>query len=531
MNDSTNTTDQNRILGFLARVDRRLRVNESLEGLTLGLWALSGLLVVSWLFGNWGIWERPAPRTALLLTYVAALAGLIAWCFTRRKGLKTPAGVADDRSDSKDALKSSLDFIGLPERTPWMDFQIHRTAELAAGLSVSEIAPTVLPRPIYYSAGLAVGLAVLLSWNPAWLQEVDATTWFSPSDPQIADATSGEDAGALPEQEEERLQELDEAREALQRELEMPESLRDLQAAKEALAASRLEMDQLNMDLENLGAELESTPALADLAEAMKSKDAEKAAELLRSLAEKLKSAQTSEELQALLESLKDANVQQGDLADLLEKLENAQGNMSPESLAEMAQALQDAANQLESMSEQMAADQALEAMGEEMQSLQAAMGQQQQAGEQQPGQQQQAGGQATESAGMMSSQLQMAQFQGDPSSAVPVDAGPAGDATGPGGGQEPVLGEATTLDVQLEMELLKTEEREEPIPEEIFERLSRQEKSTLNYEALSQRGSYAEDSALAHESLPWIYRSLVKQYFLSMVSKSETKSESGSVR
>jgi hypothetical protein len=288
-------------------------------------------------------------------------------------------------------------------------------------------------------------------------------------------------------------------------------------------------MEQLEMDLENLGAELESTAALADLAEAMKSKDAEKAAELLRSLAEKLKSAQTSEELQALLESLKDANVQQADLAELLEKLEKAQGNMSQESLAEMAQALQDAANQLESMSEQMAAEQA-EAMGEEMQSLQAAMGQQQAAGQQQPGQQQQqAGGQATQSAGMTSSQLQMAQFQGDPSSAVPVDAGPAGDATGPGGGQEPVLGEATTLDVQLEMELLKTEERDEPIPEEIFERLSRQEKSTLNYEALSQRGSYAEDSALGHESIPWVYRSLIKQYFLSIVSKSEAKSESGS--
>jgi hypothetical protein len=131
----------------------------------------------------------------------------------------------------------------------------------------------------------------------------------------------------------------------------------------------------------------------------------------------------------------------------------------------------------------------------------------------------------------MMSSQLQMAQFQGDPSSAVPVDAGPAGDATGPGGGAEPVLGEATTLDVQLEMELLKTEERDEPIPEEIFERLSRQEKSTLNYEALSQRGSYAEDSALGHESIPWLYRSLVKQYFLSIVSIAEDKSESGSTK
>jgi len=133
MNDSTNTTDQSLILGFLARVDRRLRVNEALEGLSLGLWGLSGLLLVSWLFG---IWERPTPRTALLLIYGVALAGFIAWVSTRRKGLKAPAGVADERSDSKDALKSSLDFIGLTERTRWMDFQIHRTAELAQGFAI-----------------------------------------------------------------------------------------------------------------------------------------------------------------------------------------------------------------------------------------------------------------------------------------------------------------------------------------------------------------------------------------------------------
>ncbi len=524
MNESTNTADQNLILGFLARVDRRLRVNEAIEGLTLGIWGLCGLLMLSRLSG---VWENPTPRAALLLIYGVSLAAFIAWSFLRRKGLSAPARVADDRSDSKDALKSSLDFIGLPERTRWMDFQIRRSAGFAAGLSPTVIAPTVLPRPLYYASGLAVGLAVLLSWNPSWMQEMDAATWFTASDPLTADAASPEEGEVLPEQEE-RLQDVDEALESLRKQLEMPETLRDLQAAKEALAASRLEMEQLASDLENLGTELESTAALAELAEAMKSKDAERAAELLRSLAEKLKNAQTSEELQALLESLKDANVQQADLAELLEKLEKAQGNMSQEALAEMAQALQDAANQLESMSEQMAADQALEAMGEEMQSLQAGMGQQQAAGEQQPGQQQQAGGQATQSAGMMSSQLQMAQFQGDPSSAVPVDAGPAGDATGPGGGEQPVLGEATTLDVQLEMELLKTEEREEPIPEEIFERLSRQEKSTLNYEALSQRSSYAEDSALAHGSIPWLYRSLVKQYFLSIVSKSEAKSESG---
>jgi hypothetical protein len=532
MNGSTNATDRSRILDFLSRVDRRLRVNEALKGLTLGLWGLSFVLVVSKLTGTW---DRPVARAALLLVYGVAVVGFTAWTYSRRKGLSVPAGVADSRSDSKDALKSALDFIGLPERSPWMDFQIRRTAAVADGLAPNDMAPTELPRPAIFASALVLLLAGLLSWNPVWLENADPAAWlaaagFSGGEPESEAAA---EAAALPEEAREELEELDAALERLREaELQMPETLRDLRQVQEALAASRLEMEQLELDLEKMGAELESASGLADLAEALKAQDAQKAAELLRALAERLSEAQNSEELQALLESLKKADVQQADLKNLMEQLENAQGNMSPESLAEMAQALEQAASQLESMAQeaqQMA--QPLDQMGQEMQSLQASMGQQQAAGqESQQGQQQQAGGQAMQSAsGMMSSQLQMAQFQGDPSSAVPVDAGPAGDSTGPGGGAEPVLGEATTLDVQLEMEVLAAEERDEPIPEEIFERLSREEKSTLNYEAISQRKSYADESVLRHERVPWSYRSLVKRYFLTIVQNAEQESESGS--
>ena len=530
MNGSTNATDQSRILDFLSRVDRRLRVNEALKGLTLGLWGLSFVLVLSKLTGAW---DRPVAGAALLLLYVAGAAALTVWFYSKRKGLFVPASVADSRSDSKDALKSSLDFIGLPERTSWMDFQIRRTASVAEGIVPADVAPTELPKPIFFATGLALVLAGLLSWNPRWLENVDPASWLAAAGiaPDEATSEAGAEAAVLPEEEKEALDELDAALERLREaELQMPETLRDLREVQDALAASRLEMDQLEMDLEKMGAELQSASGLTELAEALKAQDAQKAAELLRALAERLSEAQTSEELKALLESLKNADVQQADLKNLMEQLENAQSNMSPESLAEMAQALEQAASQLESMGQQMA--QPLDQMGQEMQSLQASMGQQQQAAgqEAQQGQQQQAGGQAMQSAsGMMSSQLQMAQFQGDPSSAVPVDAGPAGDSTGPGGGEGPVLGEATTLDVQLEMEVLAAEERNEPIPEEIFERLSREEKSTLNYEAVSQRKSYAEESVLRHERVPWSYRSLVKTYFLTIVRNAEEKSESGS--
>ena len=73
---------------------------------------------------------------------------------------------------------------------------------------------------------------------------------------------------------------------------------------------------------------------------------------------------------------------------------------------------------------------------------------------------------------------------------------------------------------------MLSQEEQEEPIPEEIFERLSREEKSTLNYEVIQQRGDYAEESAMEREGVPWQYRSLVKRYFLSILTRTETSPE-----
>lgn len=528
-NGATHTPDRTRIVRFLARVDRRLRVNAAVEALTLGLWALTGLLVVSKLFA---LWDRPLIRTAVLLLYVVVLAGFLAWSYVRRKGLSAPAAVADARADAKDAFKSSLDFIEQPERTSWMDFQIHRTAELSDGLPAEELAPFSLPRPFLPAAGIVLALSAVLVWNPHWLQKVDATAWLEAARARSAElgTETADETTDLVEKEPESLQDLDEALDKLRRtELQRPETLRDLKEAQEALATNRMEMDRLQMDLESLGRELESAPSLADLANAMKSNDPQKAAELLRALADKLSKSQNSEELQALLDALKNSNVQEADLAQLMESLEKAQANMSPEAMEQMAKALQQAADQLQNAGQQMAANQPLDSSGQEMQSPQAGMGQQQGSGQQQSGEQQ-AGGQAMQSAsGMMSSQLQMAQFQGDPSSAVPVDAGPAGDSTGPGGGDQQVLGEATTLDVQLEMEALKTEMKEEPVPEEIFERLSRQEKSTLNYEAVSQRRGYDEETALHHESVPWEYRSLVKRYFMSILSNAEGKSESGS--
>ena len=98
---------------------------------------------------------------------------------------------------------------------------------------------------------------------------------------------------------------------------------------------------------------------------------------------------------------------------------------------------------------------------------------------------------------------------------------GPAGHATSEAiEGAEMQLGAATTLEVQLEMELVAEEEEgpeEEPDPEDIFQEASRQETARVEYRNVRGPQIYAEGSALSVERIPWRYRNLVKRYFLAI--------------
>lgn len=520
-------TNRDRIIGFLTRVDRRLRRNAVLHDVAPGLWGLVGLLILAKLLG-W--WDSPTARWTTLGAYGVIFSGLVFWRYRRASTLARSAAVADTRAGLKDALKSALAFLGLPERTEWMELHLDRSADTIGELSAAEIVPSRIPHPLYYALGAGVAVVTLLAWNPGWLQDLREAEFLTASqEEEIEDIEELLDEAEAMVPEEEKLEELSEALEQLrERDLEISESLQELSEAQEALAASRAEMERLEMDLEELGEQMESMPALAELSEALKTQNTEEAAELLRELADRIAEAQSSEEFQALLESLKDSNVQNQELAEMMEDLEQAAGDWTAEDLAQMAQALESMAQQMENMGAQMAAQQDMDQMSQELQQLEASLGGQQPGEQQQMAQQQQPGGQSQSQSQMMSSQMQMAQMQGDASSAMPVDAGPPGQTTGPGGAnEEQVLGEATTLDVQLEMEVLSAEENEEPVPEEIFERLSREEKSTLNYEEVQPPGSYAAESAMERDRVPWQYRALVKRYFLTILANSSNSSES----
>jgi hypothetical protein len=530
MQRTTSSDNRSQILGFLGKVDRRLRFNDLLTRLARGLWGFAALLILLELTG---LWARPWARSALLSAYGLGLVGYLGYRLLTDRALSRTAVVSDHRAGLHDTLTSAHAFLNLPERTDWMDFQIARAAESTDSLDAVQIAPASLPRPLFPALGVGIALLTLFSWNPTWLHEIEAPSWLTREGGRESETMEEilDEAEVVPD-EEAKLEELEKALEELKRQeqtLELGEALGDLEAAQKALAASRVDMEQLEMDFDEIASNLDSTASLAELSEALKAHDAKQAAELLRELAERLSETQTPEELQALLDALSQSDLKQSDLAEMMENLENVSAEMAPESLAEMAQALLEAANQLEEMGAQMTASDGPKSEERGGASSQSAASQEPSSSQQAGDSAQQQPGDATQSAsGMVSAQMQMAQMQGDPTAAVPMDAGPSGDATGPGGGESDVLGEATSLDVQLEREVIEQKEREEPIPEEIFERLSRQEKSTLNYEVIRQRGNYADESALTNESVPWPYRSLVKRYFMSIVAISEAKAESG---
>ena len=127
-------------------------------------------------------------------------------------------------------------------------------------------------------------------------------------------------------------------------------------------------------------------------------------------------------------------------------------------------------------------------------------------------------GGEDAAEAGMAMPSDEVKQSAGSTEAQDP--SGPPGHATSEAMGGEQEFGAATTLEVQLSMEVLDEPEprpESEPDPDDVFKEASRQESSTLQYRDVRGPSSYAEGSALAVDRVPWRYRSLVKKYFLAI--------------
>lgn len=485
-------------------LDRRLRADRLLRDL-------------AWLFAAAGV-ALLAPRLAgeALPALVAGVSLLGAAAvgiryFRRRPSDLARAAAAGDRGgELSDELGSAQWFAsraggdaGPPAEAEagWEAYQVARARRRADELDPKALAPVAAPRRTLAAAAtfgvLLVGLPLIDGPLLSDALRARLAGGFSDAAAGPEGSPAGDERGEDPEDARLEARSPEEVLAELRGgELPLPEIGGDAEALRAALAEA---MEERAFSETNE----EVTAALAGLAEAMDSADGLTASEWLDELTEAMRSAASPEELRELLESL--GAGAEADAAAAAEMMGLMESGMSPEeALQQLAENLQGADGQQGS------------APGD---------GQAQQMpfpGDGEGGGQPQAGEGGEPAAGMpqgaagMSGQVQMVSAEGQMGAPMPMDAGPAGNMTGPGGGGESeVFGAVTSLEVQLELEAIPAPLEEEPVPEQMIERQSRREDASVEYDEVRPLSEYEDEAVSRARPIPAGLRPLVRAYFL----------------
>ena len=500
---------------LVRRLDLRLRVLGLVREFALVAGAVALALFLPRLVGEGIPW----------LPVLVAAVGVAALLYRGLSGLRAGAGLgraaaAGDRAGGlHDELASAQWFSATPSPTAWEVHQIERARRRADELDAAELLPFQVPRASIAATAALAALAVILPFTHGPLVSEALRARIAAGLAGLGGDPAGEDPAAGPDAFEDAADARVEARspeeilaELRAGELRLPEdSAEDMDALQAALTAA-MEERALQETSEEVSA------ALAGLAEAMDA-DSLTAAEWLESLTEAMRSANTPEELQALLESLE----------------QGADGDALSAAAAEM----------MELMEGGLSADEALQQLAENLQAMdgQAMNGQGQGEAQQMPfpgdgeGGQPQAGEGGEPAAGMpqgaagLSGQVQMMAAEGQMGAPIPMDAGPAGNMTGPGGGGESeVFGAATSLEVQLEMEAIPAPLDEEPVPEQMIERQSRREEATVAYDSVNSLSEYADETVSRTRPIPTGLRPLVRAYFLMIRETAKADAAEGAI-
>jgi len=490
--------DREILVATLRKLSRRLRVNRALAGATLATSLLLILLIGLELLPLLTSFPSTVKRVVRPLL-LAGWAGWLTWNLTRRESLARAAGVADRGADLKDGLKTAFWFISQGEISPWVETQIRWAADAARRLDVEALVPVTVPRTAPVALGLLTALGLLF-----WLAPAPLAPAFGPAEPLSEEETAKvedirnllrDSAGRGDEEnlESEALENLEQTFRLWERgEISREDALGALQEATEAMAEGELDSAALREDLGKLGDGLKGAE-LAALAEALKKAHLGEAADLLRSLADKLSEPDGGQKLRDLLERLaRSPSTGNADLDKLLAKLREAAENATgdPEGAK---QSLESAAADFDALATRMAGDQRLGAAGRQLQVL----------------------------GGMMEAREAA---EGAERFSAPGE--PGGSSAGPPGGTaaaEPTAGESTRLAVQLEMEKLASRKRlTEPEPEEISHEATREERSKLGYREVGERAPYGQAEAMSAERIPWRYRQMVRDYFMTLRPSAE---------
>lgn len=512
-------TDGERVVQMLSHVERRCRRNsltrEWLTGFTLSL--VVPIVLSAWYKLSPLSWV--AVVTVLSLWF-AALVASASWMFLRRKSLASIAVAVDKKAALDGELTTAYWFYRKGVSSAWIDLQCGRAARTAEMLDPTQLFPYSVPKSSRLTVALLALCFVLnlipLSWTRGWLQ----------ADPLVSDVVD------------QNLVNIDEARQILSdaefidglEAVQLSEDFREQLVQRQLSVQDEVEFREMRLTEENWSLESDLMEALMKsmaealdgigsdaLVEALQRKDFETAARELRDLAQELDF--TEADLESLKQSLNElAEMSSDDLKALTEELAEAAGQLSEENDQAMQHAFEQLAEDLEQMIREQQRDELREAAAQRLDQLEQAA----QSGQGANNEQQLANGEPSTEGQMTAKPQEGDTTGGQPGTpmetggpGVPTDEQGQGDLSAPGAGDIIEYGSPTSLEVELQPEILEVQPQpSDQSDDRLVDQPSQASQSKLQYEEIGSTISYQDSEILDANSIPWLYRDLVKQYF-----------------
>jgi hypothetical protein len=546
-------SDRETILQTLRQIKARLRTNRLFGGLAsvFAGFAFIGLLVK--------IWDLVSPFSSSTIRgfwvlWFLALVVVIGRAIREKVTLTQAAAELDQKARLKNEIASAYWFLGHGPSNPWTELQIRRAAQTAGKLDLKGLYPRVVPPTSFLAVGLLVLLLILnftplpFDYNFLYSREAPSLT-LSTEDEALLEEIEELLAQAENLQQDEVVEQLQELIESLRSgELSATEAIEELSDIQNAMDEGNLNVSSIIEGLEEIGRDLQQSDETLGAGEALASRDLDQAARELRGLAEEISDGQMPAD--DLAETLQEAseNTRPG-LEELADQFQQASEGLRNEDQEATENALEEAAQQLEELSDMVESQQIKNQTSEQLELLEDTLRQQQieeqaQMDEQQQQEQQEGQEGASEGQGQGQEQTGMegAPQQGDMDAPPEYAPGAEGEgqmspqATPPapqdmqglnasGAGQMPSgfgfspdekEGAPTSLNVQLQEERIEALEGEGPEneEEETIEETSREQRSKLDYRNVRSELTPAQQGLLNQEQIPRPYRNLIKNYF-----------------
>ena len=552
-------SDRELIINFLEKAARRARSNKRFNDIAA---TLAMALVVPVAFKLLDLIFLFRGRTVVLFLGVWAVATVV-WMILRLRGkspLSQVAGNIDSKERLQDQLKTAYWFIQNPRDSAWVDAQIRHTAKAAGSLRVDRIFPRRFPRASYLAGGLLFVLVALnfvpLSLNYNWLK-LQAAPPFRLTDAArtslenalklLAKAKAAENA-LLAQKIEEVIENLEQGN------ITSEEATRQLEEINQELEAGELDAENLTNGLSQMAAILRQAKPFQQAAQQMARGALDEAANQMQAVGQRLDTLSPGDFEDMAAKLLQAADRPRSGLQDLAKAFEKAGSALqrgdrpaSRPAFDQIARELQNLARQLEEqellsdasdeigdlIDELAEGAEAEESTGTKSQSGKAS----DKAGQPAPGE-----GERGEKGETEAGEAGEQQSEGEPGEGGEEgqEGGEAGDnpgatsedmPNGKGGNSfggstksAPLEGDATSLEVQLQMEALKLEaEGTGTEPSKDIEAAGERERSKLDYRNAPSDLTPAQKDLLNQDRIPWESRQLIKNYFQA-VKPTQTK-------